>query len=105
MNHIKDISWLKSYSMNYDFEKTFGFSQYGSVTEPRVTIAYHYNLPKMTTIDISGYDFFVEAEFFGDNNADHLNISFVKDKTYTLYHEAENDIGDLSSLRTRKVMN
>ncbi|NLJ95785.1 MAG: DUF4153 domain-containing protein [Clostridiales bacterium] len=95
MNHIKDISWLKSYSMNYDFEKTFGFSQYGSVTEPRVTIAYHYNLPKMTTIDISGYDFFVEAEFFGDNNADHLNISFVKDKTYTLYHEAENDIGDL----------
>lgn len=93
MDHLKDISWLKSY--NYNIEKTFGFSQYGNIMNPEVNEVYRYNLYYRTPINISGYDFFVEAEYFGDNNSDHLDISFMKNKIYTLTQEIEDDIGDL----------
>lgn len=95
MDHLKEVSWLKTYSMNYNFDKTFGFSQYGQIIDTEDNKVVRFNLNERTPINISGYDFFVEAEFFGNNNANNLDINFSKDKTYILVQEIKNDIGDL----------
>lgn len=95
MNYLNEISWLKSYGQNYDFEGTFGFPQYGKSIDTEMNEVRRYNLYDRIPIDISVYDFFVAAEFFGDNNSDYLDVSFWKDKTYTLVQEMDNDIGDI----------
>lgn len=95
MNYLNEISWLKSYGQNYDFEGIFGFSQYGKSIDTEMNEVRRYNLYDRIPIDISVYDFFVAAEFFGDNNQDYLDVSFWKDKTYTLVQEKDNDIGEI----------
>lgn len=92
MDYIDDITWLKGYSDSYDFERTFGFSQYGStIKEPKI---YHFYLTGQSPIDISAYDFFLQATLFGkDQNTPFESTPW--DQGYTLTQEYNNGMGDL----------
>ena len=93
MDYLKDISWLKAYSNSYDFEKTFGFNQYGPDTKS--PNAWNYYLEERTPIDISEYDFFVEAELSGEDFGSSLKTEPMGDMGYTIEQDNNNGIGDL----------
>lgn len=93
MDYLKDISWLKAYSNSYNFERTFGFNQYGPDTKTSEVLRLY--LPERTPIDISGYDIFVEADLFGANFGPPLKTEPIGDKGYIIEQDNKNGIGDL----------
>jgi len=94
MNYTKDIDWLKAYSQSYDFEKTFGFSQYE--TDYRDPVVYRLYLPSGVFINVSGYDYIMEAEFYGKDNQVSYELADGENKEYILIHENDNDsLGNL----------
>lgn len=93
MDYLEDINWLKSYSVSYNFESTFGFPQYGElVKDPEV---YRLYLSERTPIDVSDYDFFVEAELLGKDHGEPFKTTPWGDNGYTLVQEYNNGIGDV----------
>lgn len=93
MGYTKDINFLKNYSQSHNFEETFGFPQYGSgIKDPVITRLY---MPEGTPIEVSGYDLFLEAELYGDDNQRPFELSLWDDKDYTLVYEIQEGIGDL----------
>ena len=93
MNYTKDITWLKDYSRTRDFEGTFGFSQYDM--DVKVTEIYSFYLPKGLPLDISGYDYFVEAEFYGDNQQISYEVGLGENNEYILTYENKGSLGEL----------
>lgn len=93
MNYTKEIGWLKTYSQSYDFESTFGFPQYGSTWKDPVV--YQLYLPKGMPMDVSGYDYFVEVEFYGQEQQTSFEVSLDEDKRYILSHDNNSGIGEL----------
>ncbi len=93
MDYLKDISWLRAYSNSYDFERTFGFNQYGPDTKS--PDAWRLYLAERTPIDISDYDIFVEADFYGDNQGGESFIVSAGYKGYSIEQERKDGIGDL----------
>lgn len=93
MNYAKDIGWLKDYSRTYDFEKTFGFPQYGTdIKEPTV---FRFYLPTGVPLEVSGFDYLVEAEFYGQEQQMSYEISFGENKEYLLTRINNGGIGEL----------
>lgn len=93
MDYLKNISWLASYSVSYNFERTFGFNQYS--LDDKSPDAWQLYLAERTPIDITEYDFFVEADLFGTNHGDPLKIAPLGEG-YTLEQDNKNGIGDIS---------
>jgi hypothetical protein len=93
MDYVKDISWLQAYSYSYDFERIFGFNQYGMDTEsPEVLRLY---LTERTPIDISGYDLFVETDLQRDGYGDPLKTAPLGEGGYTIEQDNKDGIGDI----------
>lgn len=95
MDYLKDISWLKAYSNSYDFDRTFGFNQYGPDTKSPDVDAWRLILAERTPLDISGYDLFVEAELFVAGYGDPLKTQPLGDEGYIIEQDNKNGIGDL----------
>lgn len=93
MDYLKDISWLKAYSVSYNFEKTFGFAQYGSDTKmPEV---WRFYLGERIPIDVSDYDIFVETNLFRAGHGDPLRTEPLGGEGYTIEQDMKDGIGDL----------
>lgn len=96
MDYLKEISWLRAYSNTYDFERTFGFNQYGPDTKSPNADALRLILEQRTPLQISGYDLFVEAELFSAGYGDPLKTPPLGDEGYTIEQEVnQKGIGDL----------
>lgn len=95
MDYAEDISWLHTYNISYDFERVFGFPQYGYGKEAEEYEAYRYYLPETTAIDISGYDFFIEAELVGRGQGNRIAAYLLGGQNYILEQEGNEDIGEL----------
>lgn len=93
MNYLKNISWLREYGRSYNFEKTFGFSQYGSSVKN--SESYHFYLTNRAPIDISDYDIFIDVSLYGDNQGQALKTEPWGDKGYTIEQDKKDDIGDI----------
>jgi hypothetical protein len=93
MDYLKDVSWLKAYSNSYDFEKTFGFNQYGPDTKN--SDSWRLFIADRTPIDISEYDLFVEADLFGADHGVSLKTAPLGDEGYTIEQDNKNGIGEL----------
>lgn len=92
MDYTKDITWLQAYNLSYDFEKTFGFAQYDTgIAEPEV---YRLYLPQGVPINISGYDYIVEGEFYGQNQQIPYEV-VLGEEGYILTHENKDGMGEL----------
>lgn len=89
MGYMDDISWLKTYHDTGSFEKTFGFAEYN--IPDNKSKAYSYYIEQDFTLDISGYDFFTEAYFYGTQKEDTFNVVTFGDNQYSLSQE-EDDI-------------
>jgi hypothetical protein len=93
MDYLKDISWLKAYSVSYNFESTFGFAQYGSDTKmPEV---WRFYLGERIPIDVSDYDIFVETNLFRAGHGDPLRTEPLGGEGYTIEQDMKDGIGDL----------
>ena len=93
MDYLKDISWLKAYSVSYNFEKTFGFAQYGSDTKmPEV---WRFYLGERIPIDVSDYDIFVETNLFRAGHGDPLRTEQLGGEGYIIEQDMKDGIGDL----------
>ena len=93
MNYTKDIDFLKDYSRTSNFERVFGFAQYGSdYKEPVVLRLY---LPKGTPLNISGYEYILDAEFYGEGQPLTYEVAFGDNNEFNLVHDRNDGIGDL----------
>ena len=93
MDYLQDISWLQAYSNSYDFEKTFGFYQYGPDTKmPDIWRIY---LADRTPIDVSDYDLFVEVNLSGENQGQDAFVVSTGDTGYMVEHAPKDGIGDI----------
>ncbi|TAH64496.1 MAG: DUF4153 domain-containing protein [Anaerolineaceae bacterium] len=95
MDYLKDISWLKTYSVSYDFEKTFGFNQYGSDIDAEEPDLWRLYLAERTPIDVSDYDIFVVADLSGKDYSEPLKTVPWGVEGYTIEQEFKNGIGDI----------
>lgn len=93
MNYTKDVSFLKKYSLSQDFDATFGFPMYDSAIKDPVVFSLY--LPKGIPVDISGYDFLLEVELYGQEDKEKTVVNLWDDGNYSLIHEAGNGIGSL----------
>ena len=96
MDYLKDISWLRAYSNSYDFERTFGFNQYGPDT--KTPDAWRLYLAERTPIDISEYDIFVEVDLCGENQGE---SSFYVSSGINGYSIEQDNIGGIGDLVIR----
>jgi hypothetical protein len=70
MEYANQIEWLRDDFRVYEhFEETFGFSAYERIEGPKSQY-YHYERDENININISGYDFFVNANTFAYQNED-----------------------------------
>ena len=89
MDYAEEIDWLEAYAKSYDFEKTFGFSEYdytdsGEIKNRYVMIMRKQNSP----IPIGGYDFMSHVNIY-NNSRDTIIDSYTKDeKSYSLSVES-----------------
>lgn len=93
MDYLKDISWLKEYSETYNFEKIFGFDQYG--TDTKIPEVWHLYLSQRVPLEISDYDIFVELDLYGNAYRDTYELISFGNNGYSLEHETKDGIGDL----------
>ncbi|MDD4112956.1 MAG: DUF4153 domain-containing protein [Herbinix sp.] len=98
MDYLKDISWLRAYSNSYDFERTFGFNQYGPDTKSPDGDAWRLYLAERTPIDISEYDIFVEVDLYGESQGE---SSFYVSSGINGYSIEQDNIGGIGDLVIR----
>jgi hypothetical protein len=72
MDYTKDIDYLESYQVSYDFEKTFGFARYGYNDKEYKN--YYYNRNTNEPIPISGYDFMTQMSVYNMAGAPELSF-------------------------------
>lgn len=72
MNYTKNIDYLGSYQVSYDFENTFGFDRYGY--NDKEYESYYYSRNTNEPIPISGYDFMTQMSIY--NMPEAPEISF-----------------------------
>ncbi len=95
MDYLKDINWLHDYYENYDFQKTFGFNQFGNIPETEMPDSWRLFLAQWTPIDISDYDIFVEADLYRVDQRSSSEITYLEYDGYSIKQEGENGIGDI----------
>jgi hypothetical protein len=102
MGYTDEISWLSEYSSSYNFEKTFGFSRYGSIDREYRSLYFYLN-PE-TMIGISGYDFLYSTTI--SNKVSNLSeASFLLDGThYFLDYEQSGEHTDLLLIREEEEL-
>ncbi|HHV13711.1 MAG TPA: DUF4153 domain-containing protein [Clostridiales bacterium] len=87
MRYTKEISWLKEYNEGYNFEKTFGFSEYnydpGNGTE-YISVTRKQASP----IPVAGYDFMLQLFSYRKHDDTVVSSYELAGKTYTLSVEA-----------------
>ncbi len=97
MDYIKNIDYLGSYLVSFDFEKTFGFARYGYNDKEYKN--YYYSRNIIDPIPISGYDFMTQMSIY--NMSEVPKISFeVNGSQYNLHvdrTELDNQIFVLSN--------
>ncbi|WP_338450795.1 DUF4153 domain-containing protein [Niallia oryzisoli] len=95
MNYQKDVEWL-SKDYNYDdFYPTFGFYEYyepGDNKEMYLALS----LQEKSTVDIAGYDSFIQYHLIMENDNNEKIADFVKEgKNYSLITKGNNDQVDM----------
>ncbi len=104
MDYTKDIDYLGSYLVSYDFEKTFGFARYGY--NDKEYKSYYYSRNTIEPIPISGYDFMTQMSIY--NIAGAPEISFeVHGSRYNLrvdITDQENQIFVLSNSQGQELL-
>lgn len=95
MNYQKDVEWLpKDYNYD-DFYPTFGFYEYyepGDNKEMYIALS----LQEKSTVDIAGYDSFIQYHLIMENDNNEKIADFVKEgKHYSLMTKENNDQVDM----------
>jgi hypothetical protein len=81
MNYTKDIEYLNSYYVSFDFEKTFGFARYGY--EDRDYQSFYYSRNTNEPIKVSGNDSMLQMNIYNMDNIPDNNFE-VDGAIYTL---------------------
>lgn len=92
LDYSKSIKWLKDYGDNYNFEKTFGFSQY------EYNKGYYHNvflsLNENTLIPVEGYDYMLYTSIYGvsdkfEMSKNELSQYVTDGRTYSLNYSGK----------------
>jgi hypothetical protein len=96
MGYLKEIDWIpKSFDVYNDFESTFGFREYQASGEKNQSI--YLTVEPPMSINIAGFDRFVQADLNPFDNDGEKEISHFKNenKTFSLLEETKDKRIDL----------
>ncbi len=84
MEYTKEISWLDEYNKSYDFEKTFGFPQYGEYDQGKGSEYITVTRKPSSPIPVAGYDFMLRMSVYSKYDDTVVGSYELDGKAYSL---------------------
>jgi hypothetical protein len=89
LDYLKEIDWLSDYSKTYNFEATFGFTEYNQINDNNLNV--YIGRDKNLAIPIDGYDYLVRMSLHTQSSGTNMGSFEIDGKTYTLRIDSNND--------------
>jgi hypothetical protein len=89
MEYTKEIEWLSDYHKNYNFEATFGFTEYNQIDDNYLSV--YIGRDKNLAIPIQGYDYMVRMNIHTNSSGTEMGSFEIDGKDYSLHIDRHDD--------------